>query len=995
MERLFGVQLTTLATVLAASLIGAIVVVGLLALRNRIFFKLGVRNLTRRRGRSAVIVLGLMLATAIIASALSTGDTMSSTIRSTVFRTLGNTDEVVGVHRSDTGGAMYAEAVQATYFPATSFPAVAESATSTNLVDGVAPAIVDSIAVQDQTSRQNEPRVGLFATDAERMAGFGTIESSNGAPVSLDALGATEVYVNDRAVDKFHARPGDQLLVLYRDRLTPFTVKDVVRYDGTGTDGAALLMPLATAQALTGHPNEINHILLSNNGDAASGVTLTNQVTAALNPTLDPMGFEASATKQEGLDNADAQGNAFMSLFTTFGTFTIAAGILLIFLIFVLLAAERRGEMGIARAIGTQRGHLVQMFLFEGVAYDLLAALVGAGLGVAIAFAMVQAIASAISSEVIDVEFSVQPASILVAYCLGVLLTLLIVTASAWRVSVLNVSQAIRNLPDPSHHRRRRSWLLGMVGIAFGALMTSSGISAGQATPFLVGVSLVIVSLVPIAVALRVPDRVAYTTGGAALVVWLLLPFSAYKALVPGLSMDFSAWVANGLLVVIGATWLIVYNSDVVLGVVMRVFGRVKSLAPVLKTSVTTPLRNRFRTGMTLAMFTLVVFTLVVGVVTTSSFTDATNDLAQFSGGFQVRAETSPASPITDVRGALQHVDGVAADSVTAVGQQSFVPAEVTQTGTGAAYADYPVRGLNEAYLTLTTYGMATKARGYATDRDVWNAVRSTPGYAVVDAMVVPHRDNWGFGVMPDFQITGFYAEDQAFDPVTLDVRDPQTGAVQQVTVIGVLKDTVPMLMSGISVSQQTLASFGARATPTVYYFALQSGVDADEAATNLEAAFLGNGMQAQSMASILDELIGASVTMQRISLGFMGLGLVVGVAALAVISARAVVERRQQIGVLRAIGFQRKMVQRSFLLESSFITLVSIVVGTVLGLVVARNVIVDASAQGSWANIELVVPWTNLVGIFAAVYLAGLLTTWAPARRAARVYPAEALRYQ
>ena len=55
-----------------------------------------------------------------------------------------------------------------------------------------------------------------------------------------------------------------------------------------------------------------------------------------------------------------------MSLFTTFGTFSIAAGILLIFLIFVMLAAERRGEMGIARAIGTRRGHLVEMFLVRG-----------------------------------------------------------------------------------------------------------------------------------------------------------------------------------------------------------------------------------------------------------------------------------------------------------------------------------------------------------------------------------------------------------------------------------------------------------------------------------------------------------------------------------------------------------------------------------------------------------------------------------------------------
>ena len=60
-----------------------------------------------------------------------------------------------------------------------------------------------------------------------------------------------------------------------------------------------------------------------------------------------------------------------MSLFTTFGSFSIAAGILLIFLIFVMLAAERRGELGIARAVGTRRGHLVQMFVFEGLAYDL------------------------------------------------------------------------------------------------------------------------------------------------------------------------------------------------------------------------------------------------------------------------------------------------------------------------------------------------------------------------------------------------------------------------------------------------------------------------------------------------------------------------------------------------------------------------------------------------------------------------------------------------
>ena len=51
-----------------------------------------------------------------------------------------------------------------------------------------------------------------------------------------------------------------------------------------------------------------------------------------------------------------------------------------------MLAAERRGELGIARAIGTRRGQLVQMFLFEGAAYDLLAAAVGAASALAVAF---------------------------------------------------------------------------------------------------------------------------------------------------------------------------------------------------------------------------------------------------------------------------------------------------------------------------------------------------------------------------------------------------------------------------------------------------------------------------------------------------------------------------------------------------------------------------------------------------------------------------------
>jgi putative ABC transport system permease protein len=68
---------------------------------------------------------------------------------------------------------------------------------------------------------------------------------------------------------------------------------------------------------------------------------------------------------------ANLIGSVFTTMFVAFGSFSIAAALLLIFLIFIMLAAERTQEMGVARAVGTRRRHLVQMFVYEGAAYDL------------------------------------------------------------------------------------------------------------------------------------------------------------------------------------------------------------------------------------------------------------------------------------------------------------------------------------------------------------------------------------------------------------------------------------------------------------------------------------------------------------------------------------------------------------------------------------------------------------------------------------------------
>jgi putative ABC transport system permease protein len=628
--------------------------------------------------------------------------------------------------------------------------------------------------------------------------------------------------------------------------------------------------------------------------------------------------------------------------------------------------------------------------------YDLAAALIGVLLGVAVAVGMVFVLAAGLSNFGLDIKHHVEPRSLAISYCLGVVLTLIVVVGSASRVSRLNLVTAIRDLPEPPRsRRRRRSILLGVGGTALGTLMAASGVSGNQGTAFLLGVSIVIISLVPLGRSVGIPERAIKTAAGLTLVVWWLLPFDVVKSIFPDLKFDISVFITSGLMIVLGAAWTVMYNADALLGALMWIGGRIRSVTPVLKMAIAYPLRDRFRTGVTFTMFTLVVFTLVTGATISGAFVKAFDDVDSFGGGFYVRADTAPTNPIPDITAAVARQPALRGE-VKLAASQSFLPAKAVQNGTGRHYEDYPVRGLDERFLDNTTFGMAVMARGYKSANQVWQAVKSHRRLAVVDSVIVPRRSNYNTGaVLPDFKITGFFLEDGSFDPVPVTVRDPQTGRHIRLTVIGVLKETAPYAMSGISTSQRSLTAFGRRVQPTVHYFKLVPGANPEVIADRLENAFLANGMKAKSIRELLDEVTGTSRTFNLIIQGFMGLGLLIGVAALGVITARSVVERRQQIGVLRAIGFRRSMIQLALLLESSFLAGSAILIGTALGLMLSFNVISDSASQSSWENLQFAAPWVNLLVIFMGVYLASLLATFAPARAASRVYPAEALRYQ
>ncbi len=1141
MNTLFGISMDTIMAWMLAAFLIVTGVVAVLALRNRLLLKLGLRNIPRRRAQTLLIIIGLMLSTTIITSALGTGDTMAYSLRTGLTSSLGRIDEVI----TNQAGSHIAGG-PASYVPTALVDRVRGRLTGNAGAAGVAGAALETVSLTDQTSRQAKSRVQALGLPLDIPAAFGALTASDGATARLGGLGRDEVYINGLAADALNARAGDRLAVNVGGRAVPMTVRQVLRNDNLAGGGLseiygsggladpALLLPLDRMQALVGQPGRVNLALIANSGAGTSSANQTDAVVdpvralladpaqvataktilggvagqralaallkdnrvaadAALKGKVDEVrrlarapgapsarlssllsdGTVAAAlatitdgavarpldaalasispyvvlgVKKAALDQADLTGNIFSSIFIIFSLFSIAAGVMLVFLIFVMLAAERRAEMGMARAIGTKRRHLIQQFLFEGYAYNLGAALVGVALGIGVGLLMASVINGIFGSFGLTLTGHVEGRSLVIAFCLGALLTFLTVAFSAWRISRLNVVAAIRDLPDETLKdgsigsalarpfrdvaacgrllRRGRVFrALGSLVVALWHLVTLPfvflsrgplplllgllllGLSqANKAHPngtvFRLGGALLIVGAAMLLrwalVAARVPDRarnrIGYTLAGLGLVVFFLTPLETFRAAGrPAFDAGPELFFIAGLIIVLGGVWAVMFNADLILGLLLLVFGGRGSLAPVLKMAVSYPMQNRFRTGMTVAMFSLVIFLLMLISVLLDS-TRTSLDLAADAGGFAVYGSTNAGTPIHNL-GARIAVDPSLKGRVEAAG--GLAPLDVGLRQPGAKDQSFALGQANVAddgYLSAQRWTLHSRAAGYTSDAAVWQALREQPGYAVVDGSIPESQTgNNGGG----FTLHGLRYDAHGFRPVPVEMRDARTGRLLTVRVIGVLNQAAARAgAQGVWVGDRTLAAAGdLPAVPTAYYFRVAPGQDVHGTALALGTAFLANGLDVKETQVQYDRDQAATDGLFNLLEGFMALGLVVGVAALGVIAFRSVVERRQQIGMMRAIGFKRSMVRTGFLIETSFVAVLGTVLGLLLGGLVGKQYVDSLAASNPDAH--LTIPWGQVLLIVVIAYAASLLTTYLPAWQASRIYPAEALRYE
>ncbi|HLF16745.1 MAG TPA: FtsX-like permease family protein, partial [Candidatus Thermoplasmatota archaeon] len=254
----------------------------------------------------------------------------------------------------------------------------------------------------------------------------------------------------------------------------------------------ALFLRLDEAQDMLGREGQVNLIKFSNPGGPASGVHGTDEAMKTLNASLERLqrehpdsaalqNLETRALKETYLKTADETGQTLTGLLVFAGSLSIITGLLLIVNIFTMLAEERRGELGMARAVGMSRADLVRLFLIEGSLYAVVAAFLGALLGLALAAGMVAVMNAIVSGLAADVSFppiAYRPSAgaVLVAFSVGALLTFATIFFASRRASRLNVVRAIRRIEEPDRTGRLLpSLLAGLPLIAAGLAALALG----------------------------------------------------------------------------------------------------------------------------------------------------------------------------------------------------------------------------------------------------------------------------------------------------------------------------------------------------------------------------------------------------------------------------------------------------------------------------------------------------------------------------------------
>ncbi|MFC4327756.1 ABC transporter permease [Streptomyces andamanensis] len=337
---------------------------------------------------------------------------------------------------------------------------------------------------------------------------------------------------------------------------------------------------------------------------------------------------------------------------------------------------------------------------------------------------------------------------------------------------------------------------------------------------------------------------------------------------------------------------------------------------------------------------------------------------------------------MTVMAGSLQHAidklaaSAIRADYVVSMANGNGLSPDVDKKLSRAegVTATSPLRNAPSRIGGQTEYltGVNGSVIGKLTDLDVEEGAFTVGGDRVVvdDSTAKDHR--WSAG--------------SAF---TVSYED---GRKQQLTVAGVYKGNA--MIRGIMLDNATLAPH-LRADATDMQVMVKTADGTSAAAKDKLVKALGSNpaIKIQDKKDISSDIAQMFTLMLNMLYGLLAMAVIVAVLGVINTLAMSVFERSQEIGMLRAIGLDRKGVKRMVRLESLVIALFGGVLG--IGLGVFFGWATGQLVGSKMATYELILPWGRMALFLLLAALVGVLAALWPARRAARLNMLQAIKAQ
>ncbi|MBO0767108.1 MAG: ABC transporter permease [Solirubrobacterales bacterium] len=246
---------------------------------------------------------------------------------------------------------------------------------------------VSSAAAVYQVSNVNVYRSALIPS--EQTGGIGVDATSDNLPAVVGTslasghfLGSVasrypEVVLGAGAAQNldFHQADGNVMVYIGGHLFTVVGILKPVALDST-LDGQAFIS-LPIAEKYFREPDTPSEIYVRSGQNAVNGVA--NLLPATANPQ-DPSGLSVNRPSNVLEARAAAKGQ-FTTLLLGLGAVALLVGAIGIANIMVISVLERRGEIGLRRALGATRGHISAQFLAESALLAAIGGVAGLALG--------------------------------------------------------------------------------------------------------------------------------------------------------------------------------------------------------------------------------------------------------------------------------------------------------------------------------------------------------------------------------------------------------------------------------------------------------------------------------------------------------------------------------------------------------------------------------------------------------------------------------------